>query len=109
MLETRPEIHRDRADLKFDRYVPDAVTHENRDLDDQVQALVAVGFRIGDVVLALDHPKVRLAGEHLGDSVRVGNEAAGDTYSSDVEDVLRDVVDRQRDVQALSLSQDAVR
>ena len=51
VLEARPEVHRDRPDLHLDGDVVRSRGEEHRHLHDQVQALVAVLLRLGDVVL----------------------------------------------------------
>ena len=53
MLKTGPPIHRDRAELHLDLHEPLLVVQEDGRFDDEMEAAVAVGLRVCDVVLAL--------------------------------------------------------
>ena len=108
VLEARPEVHRDRADLHLDGHRVRARREEHRHLDDEVQALVAVVLRLGDVVLHLQHLDVALHRQQLGEPVGVGHEAACHPHAGDVGDGLADRVERGLDSLALHLGDDAV-
>ena len=53
MLKAGPPIHRDRAELHLDLHEPLLVMQEDGRFDDEVEAAVAVGLRVCNVVLAL--------------------------------------------------------
>ena len=53
MLQTCPPIHRDRAELHLDPHEPLLVVQEDGRFDDEMEAAVAVGLGVCDVVLAL--------------------------------------------------------
>ena len=103
VLEAGPEVHGDGAELHLDRHVLRPAGEEHRDLDDRVEALVAVGLGLGDVVLDLDHGDVGLIAEHAEDRVDVGHEAAGDPDPGDVLDRGADAVERGLGVAAAHL------
>jgi hypothetical protein len=108
VLEARPEVHRDRPDLHLDADGVRPRRQEHRHLHDEVQALVAVLLRLGDVVLDADDAHVLLGGEQLGDPVGVRDEAAGDAHAGDVGDGLPDRVERGLDALAAHLVHHAV-
>src|SRR5664280_2914595 len=106
---TRPdEAKSAQMDSPVDCNGLDPIRHEHGDCDDQMQTPVAVRLRRGDVVLDLEHGDVLLAGEHVADPIRVGDEAAGDPDAGDVLDVIADLVQRERTARAQCLLQDAL-
>ena len=109
MLEARPKIHGDRAELDLDAHGALPVRKKDGDLHDHVIAAVAVLLGFADVVLDLKHGDVVLAGEHLGDRVDVVDERADDAHARHVVQVLFDRLDGQRQAAAAQLADDAQR
>lgn len=93
VLEARPEVHRYRAELHLHRHRERTGRQEHGHLDDRVQALVAVGLGVGDVVLDRAHGHVVLRGEQVEQSVYVGDEAAGHAHTGDVGDLCANAVE----------------
>ena len=88
VLKTRPKVHGDRAQLQFDTHVLHRGGEKNGDPNNHVQAPVAVGLGILDVILDVKHFQIRLAGEHFRHAIHVGVEAAHNAYARHVQDVL---------------------
>lgn len=107
VLQAGPEVHGDRPDLNLHGHGDRARAEEHRNLDERVQALVPVGLRGGDVVLDLEYPHIVLRDERLQDLVGVGDEAARDPHSGDVQDAGPDRLRRGGDVEACHFPQDA--
>ena len=71
MLEACPEVHCDRAQLNFDLYRLLFNVQENRYFHYQVQAAIAAGLGILDVVLALDECYVVLLQQTVREQVDI--------------------------------------
>ena len=95
VLEARPEVHRDRAELHLDGDLDAPAREEDGHLDDRVQALVAVRLRLGDVVLHGAHGDVVLLGEQVEQAVGILREARRDADAGDVGDRVPDAVERR--------------
>ena len=108
VLEARPEVHGDRAELHLDRHLHAPRRQEHRHLDDDVQALVAVGLGGGDVVLHLAHRDVVLLGEQVEQAIRVVREARRHAHAGDVHDPGADAVERGLHALAHDLVDEAV-
>ena len=113
MLEARPEIHRDRAQLKLDAHRDRALGQKDRHLKDQMQAAVAVRLgtadRILDIVLFLDERQIALPHEHVRYGINILNERTDHADAADVVQVVHHGLKRHRKAAALELAHDAAR
>ena len=109
VVERRPEVHRNRADLDFTANRPHLVAEIHRDFDDQVIAPVSVVLRHFDVVLDRDDPNVLLPRQHPRDFIDVVDVRAQHANPRDVRQVLRHVVHRHLKPHLLELSRDGGR
>ena len=88
MLQTRPVVHRDRAELHFDRRVMRAARQEHRHRIDHMQRAVAVLLGVAYVILHAQHLNVRLRREVIRHRIHVVPVIADHAYASDVEQVV---------------------
>ena len=107
VLEARPEVHRDRADLDLDGDVGGAARADDGHGNDEVQRLVPVLLRVGDVIAFLDEGDVGQAEQEMLDRVHVLHEGARDAHASDVLDVLLDRLGREGDAFTARFGHDA--
>ena len=109
MLETGPPVHRDRAELDLDLHEPFLIVQEDGGLHDQVQAAVAVGLGVCDIVFAFDERNIILAQQRVGQFIDVRRVRADDAHARDVVEVLLDALHRQGVAAAGELFHDALR
>ena len=88
MLQGSPEVHGDGADLDFHRHRNAAFLQEHRDLDDEVEAPVAVGLGLLDVVPRAQQLHVILAGQQIRHGVHVLHIGADDADAGNVRQIL---------------------
>ena len=93
VLEARPEIHGDGAQLHLDGHGLRARRQEDRHLDDEMQAAIPVRLRVRDVVLLLEQRDVVLREQQVADAVDVMRERTDDADVGDVRDARPDVVE----------------
>ena len=79
MFQACPEIHRDCAELDFYFHVFFPVGQEDGDVQDQVEASIAVLLGIFDVVLLAHQDNIVLFDEKLSQTVDIIWERADDT------------------------------
>ncbi len=109
VLQTRPKVHRNRAQLDFHAHPFGFVAQENRHLHDEVQAAVAVRLRVLDVVLPLNQRDVILPQQRIREQVNVLRKRADDAHTGDVIEVFLDGAQRHRQIAPLELFKDALR
>ena len=109
MVERRPEVHCNRADLNFASHRPHLVAEIHRNFDNQVIASVSVVLRRFDVVLDRDDPNVLLPRQHPRDFIDVVDVRAQHANPRDVRQVLRHVVHRHLKPHFLELARDGRR
>ena len=109
MLEARPEIHRDRAQLKLDAHRDCALGQKDRHLKDQMQAAVAVRLGTADIVLFLDERQIALPHEHVRYGINILNERTDHANAADVVQVVHHGLKRHRKAAALELAHNAAR
>ena len=107
MLFRSPEFHGDGAQLHLHLHEPLFVLQEDGDLHDEVEAAVAVGLGILDIILAPDQPDVVLLQETVRQHIDVVYEGTDHPDAGDVEDILRDGFQREGQVLPHHLVQDA--
>ena len=109
MLEARPEIHRDRAQLKLDAHRDRALGQKDRHLKDQMQAAVAVRLGIGNVVFLLDQRQVVLPHEHVRYRVNILDKRTDYTDTANIVQIVYHGLKRHRKAAALELAHNAAR
>ena len=88
VLQAGPEIHRHRANLQLDAYRLRAFREENRHLEDQMQAAVAVRLGIGNVVFLLDQRQVVLPHEHVRYRVNILDKRTDYTDTANIVQII---------------------
>ena len=109
MLQARPEVHRDRAQLQFDAHGLRALRQEDRHLQNQVQAAVAIGLWGLDIVFFLDQRQVVLPHEHIRNRIDILDERADHADAADIVQILHHGLERDRIAAPLELADDAAR
>ena len=90
VFKARPVIHRDGAELHFDRRVMRAGRQEHRDGVDYMEATVAVRFGVFDVILDAQHLDIRLSRQVVRYRVHVIAVVANHADTGDIEQVVFD-------------------
>src|SRR5699024_1009057 len=96
-----------RSDLDLDGDVGGATRADDGHGNDEVQRLVPVLLRVGDVIAFLDEGDVGQTEQQMFDRVHVLHEGARDTHARDVLYVLLDRLPREGNAFAAGLAHDA--
>ena len=86
-----------------------AVGQEDRHLQNQMQAAVAIRLGILDIILALDERQVILPHEHIGHGINILNERADHADAADIIEVFHHGLQRNRKAAAFEFADDAAR
>ena len=103
VLKACPPVHGDGAELHLDAHHALLIVQEDGRFHDEVQAAVAVGLGLGDVVLALEERDIVLLQKGVGELVDIRREGADDAHAGDVVEIFLDALHRQREAAALEL------
>ena len=109
VLQRRPEVHGDSAQLDFYGNILLAIQEIHRHLHDDVKAAIPIGLGIGDVVLHLHDLQVVLKGKHLHQRTNVVDVRNDDAHAGDVQDVFFHGAHGYRHAVAIELVVDALR
>ena len=109
MLQTCPEIHGNGAELNLRFHVFPFVGQENRNIQYQMKASVAVILRVFDIVLFAQKKDVPLSGKKLRKTVNIVGKRADNPQSRHVGQLFPDILYRDRISLALQLLIDALR
>ncbi len=109
MLHAGPEIHSERSHLNLDLHPALSLQESKRHSHDQMQALIAIGFRVLNIVLNLQNREVFPLLEMLQQTVNILNEGEDDTHSGDIVNFVHHVVDCNIVSFALQLAHNALR
>ena len=89
MVEARPEIHRNRANLDFHPDETLLIRKIDRYLRNDVIGAIAVILRIPNIILNLQDMHIVLPHHHTGERVNIVHEGADNTHTRNVIEILR--------------------
>ncbi len=108
VLQTGPPVHRDRSELHFHLHHLFLIVKEDGGFNDQVQTAIAVGLRVGDVVLFFDQSDVILLEKSVRQGVDVRGVRADYPDARHIVQVLLNALNRQRNLLTDRLIDDAL-
>ena len=78
VLQTCPEVHRDRSNLHFHANLLFVIREKDRNFNDQMKAAVTIHLRIFNIIFAFDQFNVILRSKHIRHFVNVINKSTDD-------------------------------
>ena len=109
MLQGRPEIHGDGADLDLHLGILLSVRQIHRDRHHHMVALIAVGFWIFNIVFDVEHRNIRLPGDHIRDGINIRHKRTDNADPRNIVQVLHHIFNRNLPSVMLQLFYDAGR
>ena len=94
MLQTRPEIHRDRPDLDLHFRVHNAVRKKDRNRHEHMIAFVSALFRVLDIIFDRHDFQIALVSDHLRQSVNIRRKRTDQPHACNVVDIPDHILDR---------------